>query len=508
MGTTWTASDDALATELMAFYDDPLGFVYFAYPWGQPGMLERYDGPDVWQQAFLTDLGAEVRSRGFDGVNAVPPIRMTISSGHGIGKGTLSSWVGDWILSTRPYSQGTITANSFPQLSTKTWAALTRWTRLCVTGHWFNIGVDKISAKIAPDSWFVTAQTCREENSESFAGQHAAGSTSWYLFDEASAIPDIIWSVAEGGLTDGESMIFAFGNSTRNTGKFHRINFGSERARWKQRIIDSRECKFTNKELIRQWVDDHGEDSDFVRVRVRGLAPAASDAQYISSDIVYAAQGRTIRILPDEPLVAGLDIARGGSDNCVLRFRHGLDAITLPPIKIPGEESRDSMRLVSIAADVLGRTFTCSDGVERRVSILFIDETGVGGPIVDRLRQLGFDDRLVGVQFGGRSPDPKFENMRSYMWGRMREWLVRGCIDKDPILEADLTGPGYAHTKRDRLVLESKESMKKRGLSSPDDGDSLGLTFAAPVVEGKTLAPPMPIIPVSEGAPAGLGWMS
>src|SRR3546814_9386376 len=53
-------------------------------------------------------------------------------------------------------------------------------------------------AKSAPDSWFVTAQTCRRENSEAFHGQHAARSTSWYLFDEASAIPDEIWAAAEG----------------------------------------------------------------------------------------------------------------------------------------------------------------------------------------------------------------------------------------------------------------------------------------------------------------------
>ncbi len=68
------------------------------------------------------------------------------------------------------------------------------------------------------------------------------------------------------------------------------------------------------------------------------------------------------------------------------------------------------------------------------------------------------------------------------MWGQMRDWLVHGGIDDDPRLEQDITGPGYEHDKQDRIVLEAKEKMKKRGLDSPDDGDALALTFAAPVL--------------------------
>jgi len=64
------------------------------------------------------------------------------------------------------------------------------------------------------------------------------------------------------------------------------------------------------------------------------------------------------------------------------------------------------------------------------------------------------------------------------MWSRMKEWLLLGAIDKDPRLESDLTGPGFHHNNRDQLVIESKEDMQKRGLSSTDDGDGLALTFA------------------------------
>jgi hypothetical protein len=90
------------------------------------------------------------------------------------------------------------------------------------------------------------------------------------------------------------------------------------------------------------------------------------------------------------------------------------------------------------------------------------------------------------VRFGAESPDRKYANMRAFMWSKGRDWLRnRGAIDGAPVLETDLTGPGYFHDKQDRVVLESKEKMKARGLSSPDDGDELMLTFAATVEKGE-----------------------
>jgi hypothetical protein len=341
----------------------------------------------------------------------------------------------------------------------------------------------------SPDSWFCAVQVSNASNSESFAGQHAANSTSFYLLDEASAIADVIWEVLEGGLTDGEPMAFAFGNSTRNQGKFHEATFGRGRDRWHPTIVDSRTSKLTNKALIAQWQAQYGEDSDFFRVRVRGLPPAASDLQFIALALVAAAQRRQVQLLGDEPLVAGLDLARGGADECVLRFRRGVDARSIAPIRVPGDQARDSMKLVTLAADVLTKSY---DG--RKVAMLFVDATGgsIGGPIADRLRQLGHKN-VVDVQFGGSSPDRHYANMRAYMWGRMRDWLETGAIDDTAALESDLTGPGYSHDKQDAVLLESKDAMKERGLDSPDDGDALALTFAQHVAPtaGAPATPPI-----------------
>jgi hypothetical protein len=487
-----------LHAEVARYYADPLGFVLAMYPWSEPGPLEQHAGPDTWQCELLEKIGEEVRQRGFDGHTAVAPLRHGISSGHGIGKSVEVAFLVDWIMSTRPHCQGTVTANTITQLQTKTWAAIQRWTKLCKTGHWFELNSDRMYRKGYKESWFCAPQSSKDENSEAFAGQHAADSTSFYILDEASAIPESIYQVAEGGLTDGEPMMFLFGNPTRSQGSFHQAVFGSMRHRWNPLIIDSRTSKFTNKAQIAEWITDYGEDSDFVRVRVRGLPPAASDLQFIDLASVVAAQKRGAVALPDEPLIAGLDLARGGSDECVFRFRRGADGRSIAPIRIPGEQARDSMKLVTLAGDVLDRSY---DG--RKVAMMFIDATGgsIGGPIADRLRQLGHRN-VIDVQFGGESPDPKLANMRAYMWSKMRDWLKLGAIDSTPALEMDLTGPGYLHDKQDRLLLESKEQMKKRGVDSPDDGDALALTFAQPV-RAERSQPRLQRMPTGTGA----DWM-
>ncbi len=470
-----TRSDQELADEVAACYADPLRFVQTMYPWGEPGALAPYTGPDVWQAAFLRRVGDQVRQRGFDGHTPVKPLRFATSSGHGPGKSTLVAWLVDWIMSTRPHAQGTITANTFTQLETKTWAAIQRWTKLCLTAGWFEITATRFAHPQHKASWFCTPQSCREENSEAFAGQHAATSTSFYINDEDSAVPDAIHEVEEGGLTDGEPMIFLFGNPTRSTGAFYRACFGAGRGKWQATVVDSRTAAFTNKAQIDEWIEEYGEDSDFVRVRVRGLPPRASDAQYIDLDTIRSAQTRILHPLPDEPLVAGFDIARGGEDQCVLWFRRGLDARSIPPIRIPGEEMRDSMRLISVLVDVLARSY---EG--RTIHTLFLDATAIGGPILDRLHQLGHKN-VIEVQSGMKAPDPKCANMRAYMWMRGREWLARGAIPDDPRLEVDLSAPGYDHDKRSRLVIESKKSLKARGMSSSDDSDALFLTLAYPI---------------------------
>lgn len=464
--------DIQLAEECAQFYDDPLGWVMWAFDWDHDE-LQGFTGPDTWQQDILQQVGNEVRDKAFNGVDAVDPSRYAVASGHGIGKSALTAWLILWIMATRPHCKGVVTANTSDQLRTKTWGELGKWKSRCIIGHWFEYnngrGSMSIYHKSYPETWRVDAQTCREENSESFAGLHAANSTPFYLFDEASAVPDKIWEVAEGGLTDGEPMFFCFGNPTRNSGKFHEC-FSRNAHRWHTRQIDSRTAKMTNKKLIEQWRNDWGEDSDFFRVRVLGRFPRAGDMQFIPSDATLESMKRDIgRYVPDDPLICGVDLARGGEDNCMIQFRRGYDAKSEKVYRIPGEKSRDSMKVVSLLTTVLNR---------HKPDVVFIDETGLGGPIADRLSQLGF--HVVGVNFGSKADDEKhYRNKSTEMWARMREWIMKGgAIQDDPQLEQELTTREYSHNDKDQLVLERKQDMKKRGVHSPDWADALALTFA------------------------------
>lgn len=470
--------DIQLANEIGKFYNDPMGFVLFAFPWGEPNTsLQGFFGPDQWQINVLNDIGDAVQDRKFNGVDPVDPIQLAVSSGHGIGKSALSAWLILWVMSTRPHSKGVVTANTGDQLKTKTMSELTKWKSLCITGHWFEKSAMSIVHRAYPDTWRVDAQTCREGNSEAFAGLHCANSTPWYLFDEASAVPEKIWEVAKGGLTDGEPMHICFGNPTRNNGAFYEC-FRRNSHRWITHNVDSRSAKMTNKKLIEEWVADFGEDSDFVRVRVRGVFPRGGDMQFIPSDVTFNARKRGSGMyLGDDPLICGIDMARGGDDNCMIQFRRGKDAKSEKVYKIPGEKSRDSMKVVSLLTMILDR---------HKPDVSFIDKGSMGGPVGDRLRQLGY--HVIDVGFGENAADVKhYKSRTAEMGARCRQWLLDGgSIVDDDQLELELTSREFGHNDRDQLVLERKKDMKIRLGVSPDWADALYLTFAEPVPKRDT----------------------
>jgi hypothetical protein len=479
------AIDAELHDQVAEFYADPLGFVVFAYPWGEPGELANYEGPDDWQREFLTSIGKMVEERGFDGLNAVAPIKDATASGHGIGKSTVVAWLVNWIMSTRPNCKGTVTANTITQLDTKTWPAIQKWTKLCITRDWFRVTGEAMKRVGFEENWYCTRQTCKAENSEAFQGQHAADSTSFYIIDEASAVPDEIWEAADWGLTDGEPMLFAFGNPTRRSGKFYRVCFGSELNRWTHRSIDSRSCRFPNKTLIDEALQDYGEDSDVFRVRVQGLPPNADELQFIDSKRVEAARKRIVTPLEDEPLIAGFDVSGGGAAWNVIRFRRGQDGRSVPPVRISGERGRDRNVLIGVLSEILN-----DRRPDRTVAAIFVD-SAFGSPIVERLRVLGHKN-VHEVNFGGESPDPHQLNWRAYMRNKLKEWLLTGAIPDDEALAGQLVAPGYHINRQNKLVLESKAEMAKRGEPSPDDADAYALTFAQAVAPPKRDKPRQP----------------
>jgi hypothetical protein len=469
-------------------YDDPLGFVMYAYPWGSTPELsvvklpEQYAmvydsefGPDLWACELLDTIGEEVRARGFNGRDPVPAIRLAVASGHGIGKSAFIAWVVGWLMSTRPHCNGVVTANTADQLSTKTWAEISKWNSRSITQHWFDIstgkGAMRMHHKQHPSSWKVSAQTCREENSESFAGLHAASSTPFYLFDEASNIPDEISNVAEGGLTDGEPLFIQFGNPTRNSGAFHKCFHGMKH-RWITHQIDSRQAAVTNKSQIQEWIDDHGIDSDFVKVRVRGMFPLTGNNQFIATPDVDAAFGKKLAETSFNfaPVILTCDPAWTGGDDLIIAKRQGLAFWVLRTIAKNDNDFQIAATLAQLED-------------EHKADAVFID-AGYGTGIYSAGQTMGRDWRIV--WFGGSSGDEGCENKRAEMYKLARDWLkAGGALPPDQDLYNELTNIETVFNKHGRIQLESKAEMKARGMPSPNKADALVLSFAFPVHQKK-----------------------
>lgn len=365
-----------------------------------------------------------------------------------------------WFMSTRPHCAGVVTANTQTQLRSKTWRELAVWHKRAINAHWFDWTATRFQAKSDPKTWGIDAIPWSEHNSEAFAGLHAQDVL--VIYDEASAVADSIWEVTEGAMTTPGAFWLVYGNPTRNSGRFRRC-FGKGRARWSGRQIDARTCKMANREELQSWVDEYGEDSDFVRVRVRGLFPMAASAQLIGLDLAEAAAKRNHEVHIGTPKILSIDVARFGTNQSVASIRQGIKL--WPQIKWRG---LDTMQLAARIVELIEA---------HRPAATFVDETGLGAGVVDRLRQLGYS--VVGFNGGEKADrDDVYYNKRAEVWGRMREWLRTADIPDERELIDDITGPEYYFDFRQRMQLEKKEDMEKRGLASPDCGDSLAMSFA------------------------------
>jgi hypothetical protein len=455
--------DEILLEDMGKLSRDPLRWVMYAFAWGE-GELKECKGPEQWQRDLLMRVRDGLMTPG-------EAVRMAVASGHGIGKSALVSWLVLWAMSTHEHTRGVVTANTDTQLRTKTWPELSKWFNLCIVRNWFNLEATSISAKDPrhAKTWRIDAIPWSERNTEAFAGLHNKGNRILVVFDEASAISDRIWSVTEGALTDSDTEIlwFAFGNPTRNAGRFFEC-FGARSERWDVVKVDSRTVSITNRAQIDEWAQDYGEDSDFFRVRVRGEFPKTSISQLIPTELVDAAMSRQANALQGGGAkILGVDPARFGTDSTTLWLRQGIAGR-----KIAVRHGMDVVAVAGLVADTIAR---------EKPDAVFVDEGGLGAGVVDVLRSTGHV--VVGVQFGSGASEPdRFENRRAEMWWRLREWLEHGAVlQADQRMRDDLIGPEYSYTLRGRIKLESKDDMKKRGVASPDNADALALTFAAPV---------------------------
>ncbi|MFA5217145.1 hypothetical protein [Sulfuricurvum sp.] len=466
--------EEEIVQQVGALSLDPDQFVLYAFPWGQKGTdLELFSGPLDWQADVLKEISKRLRA---GKMTVAEAIKYAIASGHGIGKSALVAMVILWAMSTCEDCRGVVTANTENQLKTKTWSELAKWHRMCITKDWFNLTATSIysSDPEHEKTWRIDMVPWSKDKTEAFAGLHNKGKRIIVIFDEGSAIIDQIWEVTEGALTDENTEIIwlAFGNPTRNQGRFHSC-FNLHRHRWIHQQIDSRTVSITNKKEIQKWIDDYGEDSDFVRVRVKGEFPHASDHQFIPSDIVNAARGRHLdpSMYNFSAVVIGVDRAWSGSNETKIYLRQGLMSRKLATFR---KDEDDYL--------VAGHLARFED--EYQADAVFID-FGYGTGLFSAGKQMG--RKWILVAFGGAADDPTYANKRAEMWGLTKQWLKEGgAIPDEQDLCTDLIAPEAYSVQTGpnagKLILESKDDMQARGIESPDDGDALALTFAKPVL--------------------------
>lgn len=424
-------------------------------------------GPAVFAQECL---GVEPEAWQFEaGALLVKHARLSIRSGHGVGKSAFLSWAILWFMVCYFPAKVPCTAPTAHQLSDILWAELARWHRLLETrmpalGEQFEWTSDEFRVKSAPKESFAVARTARAEKPEALQGFHS--DNLMIVADEASGIPDVIYEVGQGALSSHNAFAILTGNPTRRQGFFfdthHKL-----RERWATMRVNGEDVGRVSKQFIEDIIHQYGKDSNVYRVRVMGEFPMAEDDVVIPMDLCEAALIREVE--PFGPRVWGIDVARFGSDRTVLVKR--CTNATLGAHK--SWSGTDTMQ-------TSGRIYAewLDTHPEERPHTIFVDSIGIGAGVVDRLGELGLP--VVGVNVA-ESPGVSdlYLRQRDELWFAARKWLERrDCrLAEDDTLVAELSLPKYKFSSGGKLQVESKDDLKKRYPRSPDVADAFCLTF-------------------------------
>lgn len=399
--------------------------------------------------------------------------RLSVRSGHGVGKSAFMSWCILWFLCCYYPAKVPSTAPTAHQLEDVLWAELAMWHRILrdripALGDSFEWSSGAFRMKEAPSESFSVARTARPEKPEALQGFHAENIL--FLIDEASGVPDSIFEVAEGALsTDGAFVVMA-SNPTRQSGYFFDSHH-KMRGEWGCLHVNGEDCPRVSRAYVERMAKKYGKTSAIYRVRVRGDFAAASDG-VISLELCEAARVRQVQVI-NAPVIWGLDVARFGDDSTALAKRRGNTQME-PTKEWFGKDTMQTAGLIKYEWDhtIQG---------ERPQSIN-IDVIGIGAGVVDRLAELGLP--AVGINVAESAAtnggDRQFNRLRDELWWLGREWLeALDChLDDDDDLIGELTTPKYTILSSGAIKVEGKDEMKKRGVASPNRADAWLLTFA------------------------------
>ena len=395
--------------------------------------------------------------------------RLSIRSGHGVGKTTFLAWLVLWGLTC--WGKDTkipIGAGSQDQLRDTVQPEIAKWRERLPPLLRDLVAVDneKISFAPSPADAFAVFRTASKDNPQALAGFHAENLM--FLLDEASAIHEKAYEVAMGALSTEGAILVMTGNPTESSGYFYDSHTLLIDRFWTLRVSSEEVPRARGH--IEDVIQRFGADSNEYRVRVLGEFPKAGPDSLIPMEWVEAAVSRDVapmKVLP----VWGLDPARGG-DRSALCKRKG--NTVMEPVKVFNQ--KDTMTLCGLIIREWDNT-----EIDERPHEICVDVIGIGAGVVDRLSELGLPVRGVNVGESA-SIDDTFMRLRDQLHWKLREWFeARNCkIPNDRGLISELTVTKYRVLSSGRVQVESKDDMKKRlAGKSPDLADALMLTFAA-----------------------------
>lgn len=304
-----------------------------------------------------------------------------------------------------------------------------------------------------------------------------------FIVDEASGVDESVLEAIRGTLSGVNNKLLFVGNPTKTSGMFY-DSHTSERAKWVTMTVDSEKSPRTNKESIQNLKDKYGEDSNVVRVRVHGLFPLAEDDVFIPISLIEQSINTDIKIKSTPDIIdIGVDVARFGDDKTIISYR--VDGQVKIYNKFHGQDTMSTANKVVLLYNLLRMQYK----EFKKQIVIKIDDSGIGGGVTDRLRQLKKQNpsmyrnmRIVPVNFGVKISHNFYADSTTYMMSVLKALLKNEdgkCelqLPNDADLVGQLSSRKYEFTDQAKIKVESKKVMKNRGLQSPDEADSVLLS--------------------------------
>lgn len=426
-------------------------------------------------------------------LNSVAKNQLTsVRSGHGVGKSTVEAWVVIWFMVTRPFPKIPCTAPTQHQLFDILWAEVSKWLRnnkaLANELTWTK---EKVYMKGYPEEWFAVARTASKP--DALQGFHAEDVL--YIIDEASGVDDNIFEPVLGALSTPGARLLMCGNPTQLSGFFY-DSHNKNRASYATFHIDGRNSTRVSQDFVQTIINMYGEDSDVFRVRVAGDFPLQEDDIFIPLSLVENSIMTEFSPRKNPDLIhIGCDVARFGDDKTVIGYKID-EKVTLYK-KRQGQDTMKTADDIIVLGEELVQRYALDPENDTPIPVK-VDDGGVGGGVVDRLRQVKRNDperfwwlEIYPVIFGQRIKHKYYHDSTTYMMSVVKKLLqpydekgrkkpVELILPDDNDLVAQLSGRKYGLTEASKIKIESKDAVKKRGQPSPDEADCV-LLLCLPV---------------------------